>query len=311
MNLKYGIIGTGAIGGFFGSFLAKAGKDVHFLLNSDYEYVKKNGLTVTSIKGNFHLQNVNAYKSVDEMPKCDVIFVCLKTTSNHILKEILPSITHSRTVVVLIQNGLGFEKKLAVDFPDLAIAGGLAFIASSKESPGHIGHYDFGTLTIGSYQHENKAVSQQIVDDFNMADVKCTYTEDLQLARWNKLLWNIPFNGVCVVLNSSTKELITHPASRQLVTDLMNEVVDAAYACGVKMDRSGVEKMINNTLKMKPYAPSMKLDFDFKRPMEIEAIYSNPVNEARACGFDMKYTAVIEKQLHFIQDGYLGEGQEV
>ncbi len=311
MNLKYGIIGTGAIGGFFGSFLAKAGKDVHFLLHSDYDYVKENGLTVNSIKGNFHLQEVNAYNSVDEMPQCDVLFVCLKTTHNHILKDLLPSITHSKTVIVMIQNGLGFEKKLSADFPDLSIAGGLAFIASSKESPGHIGHYDFGTLTIGSYQHENKVVLQQICEDFNDAEVKCSYTENLHLARWNKLLWNIPFNGVCVVLNASTKGLITHPAARQLVTDLMNEVVDAALACGVEMDRSGVEKMINNTLKMKPYAPSMKLDFDFKRPMEIEAIYSNPIEEAKEFGFDMKYAATIEKQLHFIQDGYLGEGQEV
>ncbi len=307
MDLKYGIIGTGAIGGFYGSFLAKAGKDVHFLLHSDYEYVKENGLTIDSIKGDFHLDNVNAYNSTETMPACDVIFVCLKTTSNHILNEILPHIIHERTVVVLIQNGLGFEKRLSNSFPDLSVAGALAFIASSKEGPGHIGHYDFGTLTIGSYQNENKAVMQQITDDFNGADVKCAYTDDLHLARWNKLLWNIPFNGVCVVLNAKTKELITNPASRQLVTDLMNEVVDAAQYCGVNMDRGGVEKMIQNTLKMKPYAPSMKLDFDYKRPMEIEAIYSNPVEEAKEAGFDMKYTATIEKQLRFIQEGYLGK----
>ena len=59
--MRYGIIGTGAIGGFYGAKLAHAGQELHFLFHSDYEYVKQHGLQVDSCDGSFHLDEVNAY----------------------------------------------------------------------------------------------------------------------------------------------------------------------------------------------------------------------------------------------------------
>jgi 2-dehydropantoate 2-reductase len=53
---------------------------------------------------------------------------------------------------------------------------------------------------------------------------------------------------------------------------------------------------------MKPYAPSMKLDYDFRRPMEIEYIYSNPIQTARDAGFEMHKGSILEKQLRIIQE---------
>ncbi len=305
MELSYGIIGTGAIGGFYGGFLAKSGKNVNFLFNSDYAYVKQNGLKVDSINGDFHLKKVNAYQDTKDMPKCDVVFICLKTTNNHILETILPYILHEKSVVVMIQNGLGIEKKLASKFPGVSIAGGLAFVASSKIEPGHIAHYDYGALTLGFYQKPQDDILKHVSFDLNNAGVKCQCVEDLNLARWKKLLWNIPFNGLCVVLNAKTKELVENSSSRQLVEDVMREVVDAANHCGALLTEEVIDEMIESTVKMKPYAPSMKLDFDYKRPMEIEAIYSNPIQEAKEAGCVMEVTSVIEKQLCFINRQFL------
>ena len=146
MKLKYAIVGTGALGGFYGGMLARAGHDVHFLLHNDYEYVCRNGLKVDSVLGDFHLKNVNAYKQADQMPKCDVVLVCLKTTNNSILKNLLPPIIHTNTSVILVQNGLKAERELASCFTELSIAGGLAFICSNKIGKGHIAHLDYGRL---------------------------------------------------------------------------------------------------------------------------------------------------------------------
>ena len=99
--MKYGIIGTGAIGGFYGGKLAKAGQGVHFLLHKDYEYVKQNGLQVDSCDGSFHLDGVNAYNDTTAMPPCDVVLVCLKSINNGMLKTLLPPLLHQRTLVVL------------------------------------------------------------------------------------------------------------------------------------------------------------------------------------------------------------------
>ena len=103
MKLRYAIVGTGALGGFYGGMLAQIGKEVHFLFHNDYDFVCKNGLKIDSVLGNFHLQNINAYNSTDQMPKCDVVLVCLKTTNNKILKKILPPLLHPKTCVILIQ----------------------------------------------------------------------------------------------------------------------------------------------------------------------------------------------------------------
>ena len=93
--------------------LAKSRQDVHFLLNSDYQQVKEHGLLVESVLGDFVLKPINAYSTTTEMPKADVVLVCLKTTNNYLLKELLYPIMHEDTIVILIQNGLGVEQQAA------------------------------------------------------------------------------------------------------------------------------------------------------------------------------------------------------
>lgn len=304
-KLRYAVIGTGALGGFYGGMLAHAGADVHFLFNSDYDFVRQNGLKVDSVLGDFHLTQVNAYKKTSDMPVCDVVLICLKTTNNGILKAILPFLLHPNTLVVLIQNGLGIEEKLAEDFPELSIAGGLGFICSNKVGDGHIAHLDYGRITIGSHQGDNEQVIKQVLSDFEEAGVPTAFAENLKLARWKKLVWNVPYNGMCVVLNTTTEQLMQHPKTYELMRVLMLEVIAAANACGVEIGSDFAQAMLDSTTKMRPYAPSMKLDYDFRRPLEIEAIYTATISAAKEAGFDMSAVSVLERQLHFIQDSYL------
>lgn len=304
MKLKYAIIGTGAIGGYFGGRLAEAGKEVHFLFNSDFEHVKQEGLRVDSVEGDFYLPKVNAYKHSTDMPACDIVLVCLKTTQNHLLKDILPPLLKAETLVVLIQNGLGIEAQLAESFPKLNIAGGLAFIGSGKIGPGHISHTDFGRINIGMHQGEGMDLLEAMKQDFAENKVQIELTHNLAKARWQKLVWNVPYNGLCVAMNCTCDKLQAQPDMRSLVLDLMHEVIAAANACGVALTDDAADKMLAHTDKMTPYSPSMKLDFDQARPMEIEAIYSLPVKEALSHGYHMSKVEMLGKQLKFIQANY-------
>jgi len=301
MAIRYGVIGTGALGGFYGGMLAKAGQEVHFLFRSDYEHVRKHGLQVDSVNGDFHLAEVNAYHNPKDMPLCDVILVCLKTTGNHHLSELIKPMLHPGSVVVLLQNGLGLEDDLSAQLPDVAIAGGLAFICSNKVGPGHIHHLDYGKLIIGSYNVPDPEILQSLVADFQMAGIHSELSRDLKFARWQKLVWNIPFNGMTVVLNTTTDRLMDNKQTRELSKELMLEVIHGANACGVPLKESLAQQMIDMTIKMKPYAPSMKLDFDHRRAMEIEYIYSKPIQTALEAGFAMHQVSMLEKQLRFIQ----------
>jgi 2-dehydropantoate 2-reductase len=295
------VIGTGALGGYYGGKLAKAGHTVHFLLRSDYEFVRKNGLRIDSIRGDFHLPDVNAYADAREMPQCDVVLVCIKTTGNARLPELLMPLLHRGTVVLLLQNGLGVEEDLAAALPGIGVAGGLAFICSQKKCPGHIQHLDYGNLDIGSHNVGDPAVLSQVVEDFREAGVPAELAADLAFARWRKLVWNVPFNGLTVVMDTTTDQLVAHEPMRELVREIMLEVIRGANAVGVALKESLAQKMIDNTLGMTPYAPSMKLDYDHRRPMEIEYIYSRPVAAAAQAGFTTHRIAMLENQLRFIQ----------
>lgn len=302
MDLKYAIVGTGAIGGYYGGRLALAGHDVHFLYHSEYEYIKENGLDVKSVNGDFHLTNMNIYNNTSNMPKCDVVLVCLKSTQNNKLQEMLTPIVGDGTTIILIQNGLGAEEKLATIFPQTYIAGGMAFICTSRVSPGHIVHADYGALTTAFLNNAfNAEIATQIKSDFEGAGVPYTQGDDLKLFRWRKLVWNIPYNGLTVVLRTTTDKIMKDPAARQLVTDLMEETVAGARACGANMKDDFVQKMLNNTDAMEPYAPSMRLDYDNHRRMEIESIYCNPIKAAKEAGFHMRKVEMLAQQLQFIE----------
>jgi 2-dehydropantoate 2-reductase len=298
--MTYAIIGTGAIGGYYGGRLAQAGREVHFLFHSDYEHVRANGLRVDSVRGDFHLREVAAYRRTADMPPCDVVLVGLKTIQNGLLKTLLPPLLHRDTVVVLIQNGLGMEDDLRRDFPALRIAGGTAFICSSRVGAGHITHLDYGELNIGGHGGTCPSeVLDAICADFRAAGVKSSVV-DLPVARWRKLVWNIPFNGLSVVLNATTAQLVGDPSSARLAEDLMREVRQGAASCGCAIPEAFVAQMMDYTRKMKPYAPSMRLDFDAKRPMEVEYIYEKPCLAAAQAGFAMKKVEMLGQELRYI-----------
>jgi len=104
-----------------------------------------------------------------------------------------------------------------------------------------------------------------------------------------------------VVLDTTTDRLMKNKQTRELSKDLMLEVIHGANACGVPLKESLAQQMIDMTIKMKPYAPSMKLDYDHRRTMEIEYIYSKPIQTAFQAGFTMHKVSMLENQLRFIQ----------
>lgn len=299
MQRRYAIIGTGALGGFYGARLQRAGCEVHFLLHSDYDHVRRHGLICESKDGDFTLPKVNAYRDVRDMPKCDVACVCLKTTQNHLLPQLLPPIVKDDGVVLVMQNGLGIEEQVAGIVGAHHVMGGLCFLCSNKVGPGHIRHLDYGHVGLGEFAQ--RGVSERmraIADDLQRAGIATQLAEDLAIVRWEKLGWNIPYNGLSVVLNATTQELMTNPQTRQLVERIMREVVAGARACGAAVSDQIVEKMLAYTDEMIPYRTSMQIDYDERRPMEVETIFGNPLRAAQQAGAG---SPLIEELYHLLK----------
>lgn len=242
--MRYGVIGTGAIGGFYGARLARAGQEVHFLLHRDYDYVREHGLTVRSWQGDFHLAEPHIYKDTREMPQCDVVLVCLKTNNNPMLRELLPPLLHEHTLVVLIQNGIGVEADVQKMFPSTYLAAGLAFICSAKTEPGVVNHQFYGSINIGNYSCREASLVEKLITELREAEIEVNLV-DYETARWRKAVWNMPYNGMTVALHCQTKDLMTQSDSRRLIYEQMLEICRATEALGVEgVDERFAQKMM-------------------------------------------------------------------
>ncbi|KAA1262380.1 2-dehydropantoate 2-reductase [Rubripirellula obstinata] len=331
-NFTYAIIGSGALGGLYGGMLANAGFEVHFLLHRDFEHVQENGFQVESHWGDFHLPAASIadriHASPETMPACDVTIIGLKTTNNHLLSTLLPAPTADGGVVLVLQNGLGIESDAAAVVNQIGnqsneasrVLTGCCFLCSNKIAPGHIRHLDQGRIVFGDWQdcdglqrsEESKKTSldrpksispiaKQIEADFHAAGIEAQTTDDMLLTRWRKLLWNIPFNGLSVILNASSKELIDDEDAARLARLLMLEVQRGAAACGVTIPDEMIEKTLEVTRTMVPYDSSMRLDYLANRPMEIESLFWAPVHAAANAGCEMPMTRALALQLGFLQ----------
>jgi len=296
--MRYGIIGTGAIGGYYGAKLAKAGEEVYFLFHSDYDVVCKNGFQVNSCDGDFHLFPVHACQHAEDMPQCDVVLVALKSVNEVLLKTLLPPLLKPSTLVVLIQNGIGVEDDVQRMFPDTSLAAGLAFICAAKTESGIVDHQAQGSINIGNYSCKDRTVMNNMILEMKAAGIKVAEVEYRE-ARWRKAIWNMPFNGMTVALDTNTDALLSNPDTMRLIHDLMLEVIDGARACGVSIGHEYADKLIAYTQAMPPYLPSMKLDYDFHRPMEIYYLYTRPIEEARKAGYEMPKLSMLEAELKF------------
>jgi 2-dehydropantoate 2-reductase len=306
---SYAIVGTGALGGFYGGLLAKTGQDVHFLMRSDASYVQQYGLRVDTKLGDFHLPNVKAYSNVQEMPACDVVIVAIKSTQNEQLKTLLPPLLHDRSVVLVLQNGLHVEQASREVVGAGRVAGGCCFLCSNKLGPGHIRHLDYGKILMGPYRglddtEPGPAMDQlkAIQDDFLKTGIECQTTESLSMGRWRKLMWNIPFNGLSVILNSSTDSIMAHPHSRALAETIIREVRQTAIACGHSIEEQFVQYMMEHTDEMVPYDSSMRLDYLAGRPIEVESIYGNALRAAARKGIQAPIIQMMYQQLKFLGD---------
>jgi 2-dehydropantoate 2-reductase len=282
------VIGAGAVGAYYGGRLAQHGHDIHFLLRSDYQTVKNGGWRIRSVDGDFDLpaESLRVYNDARAMPKADLVIVTLKTTANDQLPELLRPIVGDDTLILTLQNGLGNEQTLADLFGPRNVLGGMAFVCINRLPGGVIHHISHGLIRIGEMVGEPTPRLLRIAGMFNASRVRCEAIGNLEAGRWEKLVWNIPFNGLGALLDLDTEALLSTAEGTALVTDLMQEVVTTATAGGHNLPADVIEMNIRRTRGMGPYQSSMQIDRKQSRPLEIESIIGHPLREARRLGVD-------------------------
>lgn len=295
---KVAIVGSGAIGLYYGGRLAQAGEDVTFLARSDYDVLKKNGLSVESIHGDFHVPHVKVQNTALEIGPVDLVIVAWKATSNAYLAEVLAPLLHENTQVLTLQNGLGNCELISRIVGPSRVLGGLCFVCINRTAAGQIVHLAGGKLSIGEWLPDSLGRAGVIENHFKAANVPAQAVGNLVKSQWEKLLWNIPFNGLSVAEGGVTTDmLLTSPATEQAIRELMKEVQAAARALGYDIEDDLIEQNIERTRPMGAYRTSSMIDFVEGRELEIEPIWGEPLRRAVANGVGMPRTAAMLQKI--------------
>jgi 2-dehydropantoate 2-reductase len=292
------IVGSGAVGGYYGARLAQHGCNVHFLLRGDYEAVRQNGWVVRSKHGDFQLPagSCNVYDNPAKMPAADLVVVALKATANDQYQSLIGPLVKEDTTILTLQNGLGNEERLAELFGADRVMGGLAFVCINRIGPGIIHHMDYGLVQLGEYSRPPGERLRSLAELWLSCNIKCIALQSLRRGRWEKLLWNIPFNGLSAVMDMTTDKLVAEEKGTALVRRIMDEVSAIALTQGVTLDEAMIEDKISSTRTMGAYRTSMHIDRTSNRAMEVEAILGNPLKVAESVGVKVPCLRMLYEQ---------------
>ena len=282
------VVGSGAIGLYYGGRLAEAGGDVRFLVRSDYDELSSNGLKVESVDGDFQLPDIKVYRKPEEIGPVDLVIVSWKATANSQFKDVLPPLLHRNTQVLTLQNGLGNCEAIAEITGANRVLGGLCFVCINRLASGLVSHTSGGRVTIGEFDGNRDGRAEELSRRFKEAKIPATAVEDLCKAQWEKLIWNIPFNGMAVSEGGVTTDvLLADPEIEVHLRKLMREVVDAAHAKGIPVDESLIDWNIERTKPIGAYRPSTMIDFVEGRELELGPIWEEPLRQGKEAGAAM------------------------
>jgi 2-dehydropantoate 2-reductase len=291
-SMKIAVVGCGALGSYYGAMLCQAGSRVHFLLRSDFDVVSNSGVWIETAAGDFHVQPECA-RAPEEIGPADLVLIGLKTTANHLLPRLLPPLIGPETAVLTLQNGLGNEAAVAAVVGAEKTLGGLCFVCLNRIAPGRIRHMAHGAIVMGEYLGAPQPRTHRISEAIAAAGVPCKVAVRLEQAHWEKLVWNIPFNGLGVAGAAgydavvkgkmepgaklqfclTTDLLLSDPRWEQLVRELMMETITAARAKGFAVPEYAADYQISRTRQMGAYKASTLIDFERGQPLELESLF--------------------------------------
>jgi 2-dehydropantoate 2-reductase len=313
--MKIAIVGCGALGSYYGARLCLVEPEVHFLLRSDFATVRAQGVAVRSGSGDFTARP-HAAQTPEAIGVCDLVVIGLKTTANAQFSRLLPPLVGPQTMVVTLQNGLGNEEQLAQLFPATQILGGLCFVCLNRIAPGVIQHMAHGKVILGEFQRPALPRTRELAALLQRAGVACDVTDNLARAHWEKLIWNIPFNGLGVagvagydaLVDATgpvcaagpvlpTNQLLAAPRWETLVRELMGEVITTANALGLGVAPELAEKQIERTRTMGAYKASTLIDFERRQALELDSMFLEPLRQAQAAGVAVPRLAALGRVL--------------
>ncbi len=239
------IVGAGAVGGYFGAKLARAGNDVVFAARgANLAALLQAGVRVESVDGDFAVAPVQAVATAAEAGPCDVVLICVKSYDTRAVAETLGAAVRPDTIVLSLQNGIENEAVLEEVLGLPAMLAGLAQIGAELVAPGVIRHDSGGRIIFGDPDGQVSPRATRLAALFSAASIPHRFSTTIAVAKWSKLAWNAAFNAVCAISGETVGGVLRRTDGEALVREAMREVAAVARANGIAFDPARIEEEI-------------------------------------------------------------------
>jgi 2-dehydropantoate 2-reductase len=294
------IVGAGAIGGYFGACLCRAGLDVTFMVRPHiYDRISKKGLSIKSHLGNF-IVHPKVIQHSSEMPSVDLIILAVKCYDlASVMGEIAPLVETGATIMTL-QNGVDSEEHILSAFHGKnCLVAGVAYITARLAEPGVIEHFRRGTISMGELSGEKSQRAEKIYEIISRAGIPCHLTSQIRKEKWEKLCWNATFNPLSVILDHPISIVLQSGCLLEMVRQAIREIIAVAAPNGIVLHPDIIEDTISASHALGDYYTSMYEDYKSGKPTEIEHFNGDIIRRAEKFGI----AAPTHKDLYFLIKG--------
>jgi 2-dehydropantoate 2-reductase len=272
--MRIAVVGTGGAGGYFGGLLAQSGEDVHFVARGEHlKAIQANGLRVTSIHGDFHVNPAQATDDPKTIGPVDLVLFAVKTYHTQDAVKLLPPLLGPQTAILPLQNGVESTEMIAAAVGQEHALGGACWVASAVTAPGKIDQKsEFRRIVLGELSGQVSDRVAAITEALKRSGATAEASSEINKVRWTKFVFIASFSGMGSAARVPAGPLRGCPETRVMLEAAMGEIAALAAASGVRLDDDVVAKTMAFVDSMAPgTTASMQRDIFDGKPSELEA----------------------------------------
>lgn len=298
MNIM--VVGSGAVGGYFGAVLARAGHEITFIARGDHlEAMRVRGLQIESVTSGRFTIEANAVPSPGGSQKADLVLFCVKSYDNEKAIATMGLSVGPHTTILTLQNGLGSGDELADAFGKENILLGATYIDAVKRGAGIISEHGGDCNII--FGVENGVRTQKAVDVHNAlidAGIDAILSKTVTVDLWSKLIYICALSGMTCVTKGTMAEVLDTPETRDMCWQVMREAEAVGRARGIALEEDVVSvKMEILQAEKQEILSSMRTDLDRGNPLEVHVLNGAVSRMGREVGIPTPVNSFIVNSL--------------
>ncbi len=285
--MRIAVMGSGAVGGYFGARLARGGADVHFVARGAHcAAMRERGLAVEGGPQAIHLPKVNVTDDPKKIGPVDVVLFCVKLWDTENAARALRPIMQSHTGVISLQNGVQKDDMLRPILGKEAIMGGVAYVGTHIARPGVIAQTgSLQRLVMGEYDGRRSERLERLFEACQRGGIDAEISDDIRRSIWEKYVSLVAMSGATTSMRHTIGPIRSHPLTREFLIDLAREVVAVGRAHGVNLPADYAEQRIPFFDGWPPdMTTSMHHDLQNGRPLEVQWLAGGVVDLGNKIG---------------------------